>query len=203
MEHTLMSQQKKETTPAERPWPPPQGEWTYEDWLKLPDDGYRYEVINGVLYMTPPPRPRHQRVSFRLARRLSDFAEEHHLGEVLVAPIGVRLPNQPVPFQPDILFIRAERLDIIGEENVEGVPDLIVEILSPSNWLYDRREKMKVYEEAGVPEYWIVDPRTRTVEVYVLEEGAFLQVGQYGAGEVARSQVLAGFEVLVDEIFPD
>jgi Uma2 family endonuclease len=203
MEHTLMTQQKKEPTPAERPWPPPQGEWTYEDWLKLPDDGYRYEVINGALYMTPLPRPRHQRVSFRLARRLSDFAEEHHLGEVLVAPVGVRLPNQPVPFQPDILFIRAERLDIIGEENVEGVPDLIVEVLSPSNWLYDRREKMKVYEEAGVPEYWIVDPRTRTVEIYVLEEGAFLQVGQYGPGEVARSQVLVGFEVLVDEIFPD
>jgi len=203
MARTLTARREKESAPTERPWPPPQGDWTYEDWLKLPDDGYRYEVINGVLYMTPPPRPQHQRVSARLAHRLLNFVEEHALGEVLYAPIGVQLPNQPVPFQPDILFIRAERLDIIGEKNVEGVPDLIIEILSPSNWLYDRREKMEVYEEAGVPEYWIVDPRIRVIEVYVLEEGGFLQKGEYGPGEVARSQVLAGFEVLVDEIFPD
>ncbi|MFQ5854844.1 MAG: Uma2 family endonuclease [Anaerolineae bacterium] len=201
MEGTLISQ--KETVPAERPWPPPQGQWTYEDWLKLPDDGYRYEVIDGVLYMTPPPRTRHQRVSARLARRLLNFVEEHALGEVLYAPVGVQLPNRSVPFQPDILFIRAERLDIIGEKNVEGAPDLIVEILSPSNWLYDRREKMQVYQEAGVAEYWIVDPRTRTIEMHVLEQGTYLLVGQYGPGEVIQSQVVPGFEVRVDEVFPD
>lgn len=200
MEGPLIAQ--KETVSVERPWPPPQGEWTYEDWLKLPDDGYRYEVINGVLHVSPPPRIRHQRVALRLVRRLANFVEEHCLGEVLEAPVGVRLPNQPVPFQPDILFIRTERLDILGEKYVEGVPDLVMEILSPSNWLYDRREKMEVYQEAGVPEYWIVDPRARTVEVYVLEEGAYLLIGRYGQEETARSQVLSGFEVPVDEIFP-
>lgn len=189
-----------EASPVERAWPPPQGEWTYEDWLKLPDDGYRYEVIDGVLYMSPPPRIRHQRASFRLARRLGNFVEEHHLGEVLEAPVGVRLPNQPVPFQPDIIFVRAERLDIIGEDYVEGTPDLIIEILSPGNWLYDRREKMQVYQAAGVPEYWIVDPRDNTIEIYILEQGAYLLTGKYGQGEVARSRLVQGFDISVDQV---
>jgi len=194
---------EQEAAATERPWPPPQGEWTYEDWLKLPNDGYRYEVIDGVLYVSPPPRIRHQRISIRFVRRLANFVEERRLGEVLEAPVGVRFPNQPVPFQPDILFIRRDRLDILGEKYVEGVPDLIVEILSPSNWLYDRQEKMEVYQEAGVPEYWIVDPRARAIEVYVLEEGEYLLIGRYGQGEVARSEVLRNFEIPVDEIFPD
>lgn len=103
--------------------------------------------------------------------------------------------------QPDILFIRNERLGIIGKKYVEGTPDLIMEILSPSNWLYDRREKMQVYQEAGVNEYWIVDPRARAVEVCVLEEGAYLLVGQFERGDRAQSQVVAGFEVAVDEVF--
>jgi Uma2 family endonuclease len=192
---------QKETTAVERPWPPEQGEWTYEDWLKLPDDGYRYEVIDGVLYMSPPPLIRHQRSSGRIFVRLSDFLRVHPLGEVFYAPVGVRLPNQPVPLQPDIVFVRAERLAIIGENYIEGVPDLIVEILSPSNWLYDRREKMRVYQEAGVPEYWIADPRAQTIEVYVLEQGVYQLAGQYGRGEVVASRLLPGFEVPVEAIF--
>jgi Uma2 family endonuclease len=193
--------QHERVSTQERPWPPEQGQWTYEDWLQLPDDGYRYEVIDGVLYMTPPPRILHQRVSLGLVRKLADFVEEHNLGQVLFAPVGVRLPNQPVPFQPDILFIRKERLDIIGEEYVEGAPDLVMEILSPGNWLYDRREKKQVYQEGGVAEYWIVDPRTKTIEVYRLEGGSYLLIGQYVPGEVAKSPGVPGFEISVDEVF--
>jgi Uma2 family endonuclease len=200
MKDTPTSQ--KEVTTAERAWPPAQGEWTYEDWLKLPDDGYRYEVIDGVLYVSPPPLIRHQRTSIRFETRFMDFLKLHPLGEILHAPVGVRLPNQPVPFQPDIVFVRAERLGIIGEHYIEGAPDLVVEILSPSNWLYDRREKMRVCQEAGVPEYWIVDPRAETVEIYVLEQGIYELAGQYSRGQVAASRVLPGFEVLVEEIFP-
>jgi Uma2 family endonuclease len=192
--------QDQASTP-ERPRPPEQGQWTYQDWLQLPDDGYLYEVIDGVLHMTPPPRILHQRVTFRLARQLGNYVEEHQLGEVLAAPVGVRLPSQPVPLQPDILFIRQERLNIIGEDVVEGAPDLIIEVLSPSNWLYDRREKKQVYQQGDVAEYWIVDPRTKNIEVYQLEGGAYLLIGQYGAGETAPSPGIAGFEVLVDEIF--
>ena len=199
MKDTPMGQ--KETTVVERSWPPEQGEWTYEDWLKLPDDGYRDEVIDGVLYTSPPPLIRHQRSSIRIVDTFLAFLKLHPLGEVLYAPVGVRLPNQPIPLQPGLVFVRVERLTIVGENYIEGVPDLIVEILSPSNWLYDRREKMRVYQEAGVPEYWIVDPRAQTIEVYVLEQGVYQLAGQYGRGAVAASRLLPGFEVPVEAIF--
>lgn len=192
-----------QTAPQARPWPPEQGQWTYEDWLRLPDDGFRYEVLNGVLYMTPPPAIRHQSVSHNLELAIGSFVKERRRGVVLSAPCGVCLPGQPVPVQPDILFVRAERRDIIGEEYVEGAPDLVVEVLSPSNWLYDRTEKFRVYQEAGVPEYWIVDYRARTVEVFVLEEGTYALLGKSGVGEVAHSKVLQGFEVAVDEVFAE
>jgi Uma2 family endonuclease len=192
---------QKETTAVERPWPPEQGEWTYEDWLKLPDDGYRYEVIDRVLYMSPPPLIRQQRGLIRLVDFFMAFLKSRPVGEVLIAPVGVRFPNQSVPLQPDIVFVRTERLDIIQEHYIEGVPDLIIEILSPSNWLYDRWEKMRVYQEAGVPEYWIADPRAQTIEIYVLEQGVYQLAGQYGRGELAVSRLLPGFAVPVEAIF--
>ena len=180
---------------------PQQGEWTYEDWLRLPDDGFRYEVLNGELYMTPPPTMQHQFASANLFSALRNFVQQHSLGYVLYAPCGVHLPTHPVPVQPDIFFIQTGRREIIGEEYVEGAPDLVVEVLSPSNWLYDRREKFQAYRKAGVPEYWIVDYRARTIEVFFLEKGAYVLLGQYRLGEIARSRVLEGFEVTVDEIF--
>lgn len=187
--------------PAGRTWPPEQGAWTYEDWLRLPSDGYRYEILNGELHMTPPPSLKHQHVVTKLSRRMGAFIEERGLGWLWVSPVGVRLPNQPVPVQPDVVFVRAERRDVIGDDYVEGTPDLVVEVLSPSNWLYDRREKLRAYQEAGVPEYWIVDCRARTVEVRVLEEGRYTLQAEFRSGEAARSQVLAGFQVVVDDLF--
>jgi Uma2 family endonuclease len=189
------------TPPAAKTWPPEQGQWTYEDWLRLPDDGFRYEVLDGELYMTPPPTVEHQTDSRNLFIALHNFVQEHGLGRVWYAPCGVRLPGQPVPVQPDIFFISVARLDIVGVDCVEGAPDLVVEILSPTNWLYDRREKLRAYLAAGVPEYWIVDYRARTIEVFVLEAGEYVLLGKFTSGEVARSRVLAGFQVAVDDIF--
>lgn len=180
---------------------PQQGEWTYEDWLRLPSDGHRYEILNGELYMTPPPTVRHQLASSNLSSALNSFVQQRNLGRVLYAPCGVDLPTQPVPVQPDIFFISHERREIIGEDYIEGAPDLVVEILSPSNWLYDRREKFQAYQKAGVPEYWIVDYRAHTIEIFFLEEGVYVLLGQYGSGEFAHSRVLEGFEVAVDEVF--
>jgi Uma2 family endonuclease len=137
----------------------------------------------------------------RIIDRLLEFLRAQPLGEILAAPVGVRLPNQSVPLQPDIVFVRAERLEIIDEAYIDGVPDLLMEILSPSNWLYDRREKMQVYQAAGVAEYWIIDPRALTVEVYALEQGTYVLAGQYGRGEIAASRLLLGFAVSVDDIF--
>jgi Uma2 family endonuclease len=193
--------QRPKRAEHQRPWPPPQKEWTLEDWQQLPDDGWRYEVIDGVLHMTPPPRTRHQIILAALFARMWFHVHQNQLGEVIPAPCAVQLPTQPVPVQPDLFFIRIERAGIIGETQVEGAPDLVVEILSPSNWLYDRREKFTLYQEAGVAEYWIVDPNLQQVEVFVLREGAYALLGRWGMGEEAHSETLTGFTIPLAGLF--
>ena len=135
---------------------------------------------------------------------MSRHNDKHNLGYLLSAPVGVQLPNQPVPFEPDIVFISKAHKEIIGERYIEGVPDLIVEILSPSNWPYDRQTKFEVYRKAGVPEYWIVDYRKKTIEVFVLDSGEYvLQKGILGVGEVAESHAMEGFQIPVAQVFRD
>ena len=193
----------RERTLAAPQVPPEQGEWTYEDWLRLPDDdATRYEVIDGELHVTPPPSVEHQFRAHRLAMKMTLHADAQGLGIVLPAPIGVMLPGQSVPIQPDIVFVSASRRQIIGQTYIEGAPDLVVEVLSPSNWPYDRGEKFRLYQSTGIPEYWIVDYRKRQIEVFTLEEGEYaLGQGVLREGDIARSRELTGFEVAVSEIF--
>jgi Uma2 family endonuclease len=205
MEETMVVQIKPQVTPTvalpTKPWPPPQGEWTYDDFLRLEDDGWRYEVIRGELYMTPPPSERHQFTSMNLSVAFYTFVKSHKLGRVYTAPFGVILGDIATPVQPDIVFVAAERLaTVVTEDGLRGAPDLIVEILSPSNWLTDRRTKFELYQEAGVREYWLVNPKTCVAEVYVLRDGEFTLLERWGAGEVARSEVLAGFQVALNEV---
>ncbi len=189
--------------PTESTWSPPaQGQWTYADYKRLPDDGWRYEVIKGELKMSPAPKIKHQLVSINLAMAMANFVKQGKLGQVLTAPIDVRLGELADPVQPDILFIRQERLGIIQEGWIEGAPDLIVEILSPGNWLDDRRIKYRVYAQAGVTEYWIVDPDRREIEIFVLRRGDYMLLGRFSSGEVASSEVIAGFKVEVDQVCP-
>lgn len=185
-----------------RQWPS-SGEWTYQDYLDLPDDGYRYEVIDGELYMAPAPDTEHQMTSGELEFALRAFVKTHKLGVVLDAPCDVLLEPGGAPVQPDIFFISQGRTHIITSQNVQGAPDLIIEILSPSNPDHDRVRKFKLYGQAGVAEYWIVDIRARTIEVFVLtEQRVYSLFGHFGAGEMAMSKLLAGFQVLVDEVMP-
>ena len=153
--------------------------------------------------MTPPPSTTHQFSNARLQTKMTNFVDAKGLGWVLAAPIGVRLPPQPVPLEPDIVFVSAAHKAIIEEKYIEGVPDLVVEVLSPSNWLYDRNEKYQLYQSTGVPEYWIVDYRAKTVEVFVLEQGEYTLIGKWGVGDSAESRVLVGFKVAVADIFRD
>ncbi|MDZ7364083.1 MAG: Uma2 family endonuclease [candidate division KSB1 bacterium] len=195
------------TIPTEKEWPlkdnwPPQGKWTYEDYRRLPDDGWIYEVIEGELYMSPPPIPIHQENSGNLYVAFHNYAKKHDAGKVYDAPIEVILAEWANPVQPDIVFITKERLHIVKQSCIEGAPDIIAEILSPSNWLTDRREKFTIYAKAGVREYWIVNPSTRTIERFALREDRYALMGKYGAGETVRSEVLPGFEVKVDEVCP-
>jgi Uma2 family endonuclease len=112
------------------------------------------------------------------------------------------MPGKAEPVQPDLVFVAAERLDIVTQRAIEGVPDLVVEVLSPSNWLDDRRTKFALYAEIGVREYWIVDPDERTVEVFSLQEGRYALRGRFGPDETLRSDLLPGFEVAVGDLFP-
>ena len=177
---------------------PPQGQWTEEDYFALPDRNRHIELSDGELIMPPHPTFRHQEALKRLFLRLNAFVEEHDLGVVQLAPLPVRLWPGKIR-EPDIFFIARGHVDRIGEQ-VCGVPDLIVEVTSPSTARLDRLEKFYEYARAGVKEYWIVDPDARTVEVYGLEGGAYLLGGRWGPGETAASGLLKGFEVAVHDV---
>lgn len=194
---------ERDTIRNKNDWPE-QGQWTYDDWLQLPDNGTRFEIIDGTLHMSPPPSAAHQFTSAHLFAAIYQHVHTHDLGHVACAPIGVRLPNQSVPLQPDIVFIAKEHAHIIGRQYIEGVPDLVVEILSPSNWPYDRNEKFKVYQDAGVPECWLLDYRAKTAEPFLLEDGEYvLHQGILTIGDVVHAHVLTGFQIAVADIFRD
>jgi Uma2 family endonuclease len=136
---------------------PPQGQWTLQDWEALPDDGNRYEIIDGVLYMTTAPHSFHQWITRRLERYIGIPAEDAGLAFSFSAPIGLIMPGC-APVQPDYVVVATAKIDIFYNGRINGVPDLIVEILSPSTRAYDERVKLVAYAQAGVPEYAIIDP---------------------------------------------
>ena len=181
---------------------PPQGQWTYEDYRRLPEDGIIYEIIEGELHMAPAPIPVHQDSSSEMLTALRVFSKQHSAGKAFAAPLDVILPGIAEPVQPDVLFIAKERLHIVKPTRIEGAPDLIVEVLSPSNAHIDRGKKFRAYARAGVREYWLIDPHTRTIELFGLRDGVYHLLGNYAAGASVRSEVLPGFEVKVDEICP-
>lgn len=186
-----------------RAWPA-QGAWTYEDYLRLPDDGQRYEVIRGVLYVSPPPLIGHQFTVMELGRGLAGFVSEHRLGIVLPAPVDIKLPHGiATPVQPDLVFIPKKHPLRSQDRFFEGVPALVVEVISPSTRRVDERVKLEAYRDSGVLEYWLVDPRSRTVVILGLEPDgkSYRELQRAGMGETARSAVLPGFEVSADEIF--
>ena len=157
-----------ETTPARSYDVPimPLPSITWQDVQQMPDDGNRYEAIEGDLYVTPAPTTRHQRVSKRLLYALDRILERPGLGEVFIAPYGVEFPATGEGVQPDIVFVSQERRDTITEAGIVGAPDLVVEILSPSTAGRDRTIKLRLYEREGVREYWIVDPDENAVDVW-------------------------------------
>lgn len=139
---------------------------TYDDLAQLPDDGKRYELLEGELVVSPAPMRRHQRVVLKLAQFFGRV-EVTGAGEAALAPFDVVFEPHNVT-EPDLLFVRRERLDVITDANVQGAPDLIIEVLSPSTADRDLRAKRQVYAKFRVPHYWIVDPEARTVQVLTL-----------------------------------
>ena len=171
---------------------------TLEDYMRLPE-GVRAELIDGEIFMSPSPREKHQAVIGKLYRLLCDFVERGNLGRTYIAPFDVHLPGGGV-VQPDILFIAKARLEIV-QDWVRGAPDLLVEGLSPENRERDLVVKRGLYAENGVPEYWIVDPEERTIEILRLKEGRYSEQGYFEIGDTLASPLLTGFSPSLQEIF--
>ena len=178
----------------------PAAKLTYEDYRNTPEDE-RYELLDGGLVMAATPNIAHQRVCGRLGRRLAEFVEEMGLGEVFRAPTDVMLSDTDV-VQPDILLISKGRADIITADNVQGAPDLVVEVLSPTTARRDWRVKLDLYSKHGVQEFWLADPQTEIVWVLVPNEGSLKIANIYGEGDTLTSPTLEGFTLGLDEIFP-
>lgn len=173
--------------------------YTYEDYLKMPDD-QRYELIEGELLMTPSPKIDHQRISRKLEFKMVKFAEENDLGEVFDAPCDVYLDEENVT-QPDILFVSKAKAPIIAENNIQGAPDLIVEILSEGTAYRDAIQKKMLYARFGVKEYWIVAPKEKMIELYILKNNTYQLAKTYFYSDTLESQILKGFRVELKEIF--
>ncbi len=139
---------------------------TWQDVQQMPDDGNRYEAIEGDIYMTPAPTFRHQRVSLRLLVALDRILEQPGHGVVVPAPFGVEFPATGEGVQPDLLFVSNDRRGLITDAGLTGAPDLLVEILSPSTASRDRGLKLRLYERQGVREYWIFDTDENAVDVW-------------------------------------
>ncbi|HEX7052040.1 MAG TPA: Uma2 family endonuclease [Longimicrobiales bacterium] len=150
---------------------PERSRWSYADFARLPsDDGNRYEVIAGVLHVTPSPRSLHQLIAVRLGQLLNGFAEDHRLGWVF-GPVDVLFAEGDY-LAPDLVFIRRDRREIISDRGIEAAPDLVIEILSDSTARRDRGLKRERYALYGVAEYWVVDPDARTIDVHRLKDRA-------------------------------
>lgn len=138
---------------------------TYSDYLLFPEDGKRHEIIGGEHYMTPSPSTRHQRISRNLEWFFQQHLRSYPAGEIFYAPFDVVLSTYDI-VEPDLLFVAQENRQIITDKNIQGVPDLVVEILSPGTSQRDQELKKKLYEQYGVSEYWIVDPDTASVLIF-------------------------------------
>lgn len=174
---------------------------TYEELRAMPQDGKRYELLEGEVYMAPSPNVKHQKVIVNLLMEFVPFVREKDLGDVFVAPLDVVLDGQNV-VQPDIFFVSRGRAQAITPLFVNGAPDLVVEVLSPSNADFDRGAKRRAYAAAGVPEIWYVDPRDDSVEVLRLgSDRSYALVRRFSRADLLVSESLPGFGVPLTKLF--
>jgi Uma2 family endonuclease len=175
---------------------------TYEDYVLFPDDGRRHEIIDGEHCVTPVPFLRHQAVVRQLTVALGSFLQDHPLGELFPAPVDVLLSRQDV-VQPDLVYVARENRHILTERNVQGPPDLVIEILSPGTRKRDELVKLDLYERSGVRECWLLDPARGTVAVYTLADGRFRPPVEQSVerGDVLTTGLLPGFRVRLTSLF--
>ena len=187
-----LTQQRSEPQPAS-------GAWTYDDLLALPDDGRRWEIVEGVLYEMPAPPWIHSVIVMTLAIAWGQLVRGLG-GMIATAPTDVFLRGAN-PVQPDIMIALPGNPGSPGERGYHGVPDLIVEVLSPSTRGHDTLTKRSLYARAGVREYWLVDPDARSVEVLSLDGEAYHTAQLATGDDVVRSRVLPEASLPMAEIF--
>ncbi|MDQ2902760.1 MAG: Uma2 family endonuclease [Chloroflexota bacterium] len=186
--------------PADWVTGPKQGQWTYADYAALPEDGQRYEVVSGVLYMSPSPNPEHQEIAGAIFSYLRNVVQVAGVGKVYIAPLDVEL-NSETLVQPDVLVVLKAHLDRITKSRVVGAPDIVVEVASPATARHDLHKKLLAYERAGVPEYWIVLPGERAVELLVLGEDGYYSLGIFRGAAVLPSRIVPDLTVRVEQFF--
>ena len=181
---------------------------TFETWMALPETKQRYEIVDGALLMPPAPNADHQWIMLEISVRLRSFVNERDLGVVVPAPVDLLIQREPLRTrQPDILYLSAARTGIRGRDQLQGLqflelaPDLVVEVLSHSNRRLYIEDKLADYRAIGVKECWLVSPEAETVEVLRLSAETTATVATFGVDETLRSEVLAGFTLLIREIF--
>jgi Uma2 family endonuclease len=181
---------------------PPQGQWTYEHYAAIPDDGLRYEIVDGVLYVSPAPTEWHQDAAGLIYYYLTTYMRFTGLGKVLIAPFDVELSFSNV-VQPDVLVLLKENSHKSIGTRMIGAPDLVVEVASPGTSKYDRKKKFRAYEQAGAKEYWIAHPLGQTVEVFVLDAGNYSSMGIFSGEQTLPTTIVKDFPVQVQQFFPE
>jgi len=184
--------------------PNPRGvKLTYDDFVLFPDDGLRHELIDGEHYVTPSPNAKHQQIVVKLTLRVGNWVEQHDAGKLFVAPFDVVFSQIDV-VEPDLLYMSKMRADeILKAANVQGVPELVIEIGSPSTRRRDETVKRLLYERAGVSEYWVVDPELDVIRVYRREGERFARPAELSAeaGDVLTTTLLPGLALELVDIF--
>jgi Uma2 family endonuclease len=175
---------------------------TYDDFVLFPDDGKRHELIDGEHYVTPSPTLRHQQISMNLSVVIGHWLEEHPVGRLFHAPFDVVFSTYDV-VEPDLLYVSNARSSIMTAPNVQGPPDLVIEIGSPSTRRRDETIKRRLYERSDVAEYWIVDPDIDVVRIYKRSGDHFDRPIELSreAGDVLTTDLLAGLNVPLARIF--
>jgi Uma2 family endonuclease len=173
---------------------------TYDDFVLFPEDGLRHEILDGEHYVSAAPYLRHQAVLVEFTTALHFFLKANPLGELFPGPVDVLLSRHDI-VEPDLVFVSNERLSILTEKNIQGPPDLVVEVLSNSTKHIDQGLKLERYERFGVQEYWIVDPDRNTITVYRLEGERFQKAAVLSTEDVLRTPLLPGLELQLTEIF--
>jgi Uma2 family endonuclease len=168
---------------------------TYYDFCQLPDDGKRYEIIDGELFVTPSPRITHQKIVTRLSHYLLEFVENNRLGQVFVAPLDVVFSDYDV-VEPDVFYVSNERAPALAEgKNVQGSPDLVVEVLSETTENRDRTIKLKLFARFDVREYWMIEPNGPSAEIYRRTPQGLEFCARLSSADLLTSPLLPGFSV--------